>query len=368
LNTTSAGKNAWEKGSVVTSERIRICLIGAGRAGQVHANSLVRHVPEGQLVALVDEDAGALREVGEKFAISSRFPSFEQALTHAEFDAVVISTPTFTHKELSVWAANSGKHVFCEKPMALNLLECDEMIGIAERKGVILQIGFMRRFDPEFEAAAARIEAGEIGQPILVKSLTHGPGLPPAWARDLRTSNGMLAEVNSHDWDTLRWLTGSNPQKVYAEVASFKGEARGVNTPNFYDTASVQIRFENWALGTISGVCPCEYGYDARAEIVGERGILQVGDLRGQAVLICTNREQGLITPIYRSWPERFADAYVGEMRHFVDCIRREARPRVGGEEGRWAVAGVLAATASFLEKRPVTLKEILAATTTAAK
>jgi predicted dehydrogenase len=258
-----------------------------------------------------------------------------------------------------VMAAQAGKHIFLEKPMALSLVECDAILHAAQQAGVLLQIGFMRRFDPEFAAAASRIEAGEIGQPMMVKSLTHGPGLPPAWARDLSQSNGMLAEVNSHDWDCVRWLMGSNYKRVYTETANFKGAANQVETPNFYDNALVTIKFENGGLGSISGVCPCGYGYDARVEIVGEKGILQIGELKGQAVVVCTNRDQGLITPIYRTWPERFAWAYVNEMRHFVDCVRRGKAPQVGGEDGRWAIAGVLAATKSFLEQRPVSLDEI---------
>ena len=333
-------------------EVVRVCLVGTGRAGQVHANSLVHHQPGGALVALVDQSPDALRTVGEKTGVEARYSTLEDALERAAFEAVVITTPTFTHKHLVVLAARHGKHVLCEKPMALDLVECDEMTVACERGGVILQIGFMRRYDPEFEAAWARVEAGEIGRPMLIKSLTHGPGLPPAWARDLRTSNGMLAEVNSHDWDTIRWFAGADLERVYAEVSNFKGEARGVSTPHFYDTALVQVRFENGALGCITGVCPCDYGYDARVEIVGERGILQIGDLRSQAVVICTNRDQGLITPIYRTWPERFAAAYVAEMRHFLDCIRSGARPRATGADGRWAVAGVLAATTSLLKSR----------------
>jgi predicted dehydrogenase len=341
-------------------EATRVCLIGAGRAGQVHANSLVNHVAGGRLVALVDQSPDTLHAAGERYGIEVCYGSLEQALEQASFDAVVITTPTFTHKNLAVLAANHGKHVLCEKPMALNLAECDEMIAAARRSGVVLQIGFMRRFDPEFSAAWKRVEAGEIGRPMLIKSLTHGPGLPPAWARDLRTSNGMLAEVNSHDWDTVRWFAASDPQRVYTEVANFKGAARQVDTPNFYDNAVVSMRFESGALGVISGVCPCEYGYDARVEIVGEKGILQIGDLRGQAVVICTNRDQGILTPIYRTWPERFAEGYVLEMRHFLDCVQKGRDPVVGGVDGRWAVACVLAATQSFLDERPVTLQEIL--------
>ncbi len=342
------------------SSPIRVCLVGGGRAGQVHANSLAYHLPGGQLSVLVEQNGEVRATVAEKFGVGECFASLEDALERAHFDAVVITTPTFTHKHLATLAAAHGKHILCEKPMALTLSDCDEMIAAAEKHGIILQLGFMRRFDPEFEAAAARIAAGEIGRPMLIKSLTHGPGLPPPWARDLKTSNGMLAEVNSHDWDATRWLAGSNPKRVYVEVANFKGEARGVDTPNFYDTALAQIKFESGAIASITGVCPCDYGYDSRAEIVGERGIIQIGDLRGQAVVICTNRDQGLITPIYRTWPERFAEAYISEMRGFLECIQTGAKPRVGGEDGRWAVAGVLAGTRSFLEERPVELAEVL--------
>jgi myo-inositol 2-dehydrogenase/D-chiro-inositol 1-dehydrogenase/scyllo-inositol 2-dehydrogenase (NAD+) len=224
-----------------------------------------------------------------------------------------------------------------------------------------LQLGFMRRFDPEFVAAAARIQAGEIGQPMMIKSNTHGPGLPPPWARDLRTSNGMLAEVNSHDWDTTRWLMGSDYMRVYTEVANFKGAAHGVDTPNFYDNVLVNLKFESGGLGLISGVCPCGYGYDARVEIIGDKGIMQIGSLQGRAIVVCTDRDHGLVSPVFRTWPERFEWGYIHELQHFVSCIQNGASPRVGGEDGRWAVAGVLAGTRSFLEERPVHLKEILA-------
>ena len=339
---------------------IRVCLVGAGRAGQVHAESLVRHIPDGKLAALVDPNEAALEKTAARFAVESRFNSFEEAIDRVPFDAVVITTPTFTHRELAMMAAARGKHTFCEKPMALTISECDEMIAAAERNGVFLQLGFMRRFDPDFQAAAARIEAGEIGRPMLIKSLTHGPGLPPAWARDLQTSNGMLAEVNSHDWDVVRWLAHSDPERVYAEVSNFKGEKHGVDTPHFYDTALVNVRFVSGTLASISGVCPCDYGYDARVEIVGDKGLLQIGDVRGQSLVVCTNRDHGLVTPIFRSWPERFASAYVREMKHFLECIRTGSQPCVDGHDGRWAVAGVLAATTSFLEERSVRLAEVL--------
>ncbi|MEJ2559663.1 MAG: Gfo/Idh/MocA family oxidoreductase [Anaerolineae bacterium] len=342
------------------SSLIRVCLVGAGRVAKVHASSLVHHIPAGKLVTIVDTNPDALEETAGQVGVESRFRTLEEALSGADFDAVVITTPTFTHASLTVLAAKARKHVFLEKPMALTLAECDAITDAANDSDVFLQIGFMRRFDPEFEAAARRIEAGEIGRPMLIKSLTHGPGLPPPWARDLKTSNGMLAEVNSHDWDCIRWLMDSNPQRVYVEVADFKGATRGVETDNFYDNVLVSVRFESGGLGSISGVCPCEYGYDARVEIIGERGIMQIGEMKGQSVVVCTNRDQGLVTPIYRTWPERFAWGYIREMEHFIDCIQTGTAPRVGGEDGRWAVAGVLAGTKSFLEERPIYLREVL--------
>jgi myo-inositol 2-dehydrogenase/D-chiro-inositol 1-dehydrogenase/scyllo-inositol 2-dehydrogenase (NAD+) len=345
---------------VAMKKAVRLCLVGGGRAGKVHANSINRHIPAGQLTALVEPVEQTRAATASEFGIEHAFSSLEEAIAAVDFQAVVITTPTFTHKALSEMAAQAGKHIFLEKPMALTLEECDAIIKAVESAGVMLQLGFMRRFSPEFLAAAQRIEAGEIGQPMMIKSLTHGPGLPPAWARDMTTSNGMLAEVNSHDWDCVRWLMGANYERVYAEIAAFKGERYGIEDPHFYDNALVTLRFEGGGLGMISGVCPCEYGYDARVEIIGEKGILQVGQMQGQAVVVGIDRSQGLVTPIFRTWPERFAWAYIYEMEHFIHSIQSMTLPYVGGEAGRWAVAGVLAATRSFVEERPVYLSEIL--------
>jgi predicted dehydrogenase len=341
---------------------VRICMIGAGRVGKNHSRSIVHHIPGGKVVALVDPMKEVREGTASEFGIEKQYDTLEMALEKADFEAVVITTPTPTHLPLTALAAENKKHVFLEKPMALNLLECDAIMKVVEQNAVLLQLGFMRRFDPEFVAAAQRIQAGEIGQPMMIKSNTHGPGLPPAWARDLRTSNGMLAEVNSHDWDTTRWLMGSNYKRVYTEVANFKGAANNVDAPNFYDNVLVNIKFESGGLGLISGVCPCGYGYDARAEIIGEKGILQIGELKGQSIVVCTNRDQGLITPIFRTWPERFEWGYINELEHFVTCIQNGTAPLAGGAEGRWAVAGVLAGTKSFLEERPVYLAEITGA------
>ncbi|MCB0214343.1 MAG: Gfo/Idh/MocA family oxidoreductase, partial [Anaerolineae bacterium] len=263
-------------------------------------------------------------------------------------------------RHLAVLAGDNGKHVFLEKPMAMTLEECDAIMAATEQKGLVLQLGFMRRFDPEFVAAAERIHAGEIGEPMVIKSLTHGPGLPPAWANDLKTSNGMLAEVNSHDLDCVRWLMGSNIDRMYVETANFKGDERGATAEHFYDNMLANLKFESGALGNISGICPCDYGYDARVEIVGKKGVMQIGSMQGMDVVVCVDREQGLVTPIYKRWPERFNWGYIYEIQHFVACVQSGQPAKVSGEDGRWAVAGVLAGTKSFLEERPVQLSEVL--------
>jgi predicted dehydrogenase len=339
--------------------QIRICMIGAGRVGKNHSRAITQHVTGAKIVAVVDTVAQVREETAHEFGIENQYDTLEQALEKVDFDAVVVTTPTPTHMPLAVLAAENKKHIFLEKPMALTLQECDAINQAVDQNLVFLQLGFMRRFDPEFIAAVERIEGGEIGQPMMIKTNTHGPGLPPPWARDLRTSNGMLAEVNSHDWDTVRWFMGANLERVYTEVANFKGAANNVDTPNFYDNVLVNIKLENGGLGMISGICPCGYGYDARVEIVGDKGIMQIGELKGQAIVVCTNRERGLSTPIFRTWPERFAWAYIYELEHFVTCIQNQTPPRASGVDGWWAVAGVLAGTKSFLEQRPVFLNEI---------
>lgn len=195
---------------------------------------------------------------------------------------------------------------------------------------------------------------------MMVKSLTHGPGLPPPWARDLKTSNGNLAEVNSHDLDATRWFMDSNPARIYVEVSNFKGAERGVESENFYDTMMVNLKFESGGVGSISGVCPCDYGYDARMEIIGKKGIMIVGELKGNALTVGIDRDSGLVTPIFSRWPDRFYLAYIHEIEHFIESIQNDTQPKVGGQDGRWAVAGVLAGTKSFLEERPVLLDEVL--------
>ena len=338
---------------------LAVLMVGAGRAGTVHAVNRAEATRRARVVGAVDPNADAAAVMAQRAYADWSGATLEEALESGpDFDAVVITTPTFLHRDLAVAAARAGKHVFCEKPMALSAAECEEMIAAADEAGVTLQIGFMRRFQPEFAEARRRVEAGDLGEVMVVKSLTRGPGLPPPWAWDLALSNGLLAEVTSHDFDCVRWLAGSNIERVYAEVSNRKGPSRGVEHPDFYDNAVVTLRFASDAIGTIDGTCPADYGYDARVEIVGTEGLLVIGDVRGTALLEVKDRDHGGRQPVHRTWPERFEAGYRAEMRSFVDACLDGAPPAVTGEDGRQAVLAVRAANRSWQEGRPVTLGE----------
>ena len=337
---------------------LRVAVVGAGRAGTLHAGNLADYATRAEVVAIVDERPDAAASLAGQIGRAESFGTLAEALASTAPDAVVISTPTFTHRDLVVAAAEAGKHVFCEKPMAITLTQCDEMVAAADAAGVVLQIGFMRRFQPEFVEARRRLESAAVGEPMVIKSLTRGPGLPPPWAWDLEQSNGMLAEVNSHDFDCVRWLGGADIERVYAETANRKGEARGVDAEHFYDNAVVSLRLENGVIGTIDGTCPADYGYDARVEVVCTEGLLVVGDLGGQAIMEVRDRDVGVVTPVHRTWPDRFGAAYRAEARAFVDAALHGTPPVVTGGDGRAAVAAVRAANRSWREGMPVLVAE----------
>lgn len=335
----------------------RVCLVGAGRAGAVHAFNVRQHTADAEVAAVVDGEVERARRMAAELGGGAEgFTSLADALAATSLDAVVIATPTHTHRGLAIEAFDAGLHVFCEKPMALTAAECDEMIAAAEAADRVLQIGYVRRFQPEFQEARARIESGEIGDVMLVKSLTRGPGLPPAWAHDLTLSNGMLAEVNSHCFDSVRWMAGADITRVYAEVANRKGARLGVEADNFYDNAVVALRFANEAIGSIDGVCPAEYGYDGRMEVVGTNGLITIGEVNGMPITTAVDRNRGGNRPVHKTWPERFSWGYVREINGFVDAARGAVEVAVTGLDGKRAVEAVVAANRSWQEGRPVEL------------
>jgi len=334
---------------------IGVCVIGAGRAGMIHAGNFATAIPGACLAGLADPSQTAIKAAQARLPGAKAYADYRQALEDKQVNAVVVATPTQFHRQITIEAAQAGKHVLCEKPMAVNAGECQEMIAAADKHGVKLQIGFMRRFDAGFIAAKSRIELGQIGQVVLVKSLTHGPNVPKPWMYDIRKSNGPLAEVSSHDIDTLRWFTESEFEEVYAIAGNYRCEDARAQYPDFYDNFVMTVRLANGMQGLICGAQGVGYAYDARLEVLGTRGILLAGDLRQDSVTVCASG-MDLTSSAVKSWWDLFAPAYACEARGFIDCIRADREPVVTGFDGLQAVKVVNAGNRSIVERRPVRL------------
>lgn len=341
---------------------IRFCLVGAGRAGLVHAHNVAGRIPNATLSALCDADADVLQQVGRELGVTALFQDYREAVVDPNIDAAIIVTPTFVHCDITCAAARAGKHVFLEKPMAISVAECETINEAVAESGVKLQIGFMRRLDERFLRAKATIDAGDMGRVMVVKSTGRGPGLPPPWFYDLARSNGVLAEVNSHDFDSVRWFAGSEVCRVYADGANFKCPEALEDFPEFYDNAIVNLRFENGVLGVIDGACPAHYGYDARMEILCEKGVVFVGSAQQHGVSTITVDDPSVtgVGTLRRqsvtSWRNLFKDAYLAEMECFITCILEDGVPAVTGLDGLRAVEAVVAANQSLLSGTPVDL------------
>ena len=329
--------------------KLGLCVIGAGRAGMIHARNIAWRMPAARLAAICDANLESARKSAGELGVEAVFADYRQAIEAPGVEAVVIVTPTFLHREIACLAAERGKHIFLEKPMAISLEECDAInqAVLAARGGVKLQLGFMRRFDEGFLRAREILDSGQMGRVISIKSVGRGPGGPGPWMYDLRKSNGIVAEVNSHDLDSLRWFIGGEAKTVFAEGGNFKSPDARKDFPDFYDNVVATFRFANGEIGLVDGACPCHYGYDARVEILCERGVLFIGSTV-QAGLTQVTVDGQAIGQAVKSWRNLFKDAYLAEMEHFVGCVQAGEPPRVTGLDGRAALAMVLGVNRSL--------------------
>lgn len=336
--------------------KIGVCVIGSGRAGMIHAVNFAKNVPGAELVALVDPVEETVRSACAELGVEKGYASHTQAIEDKSVDALVIVSPTKFHRDIVVEAAAAKKHILCEKPMAMTVGECDDMIAATDRAGVVLQIGFMRRFDAGFRRAKAIVESGEIGDVVMVRSNTRGPSVPQPWMYDIKKSNGPLAEVNSHDIDTLRWFTGSEFRTVYAVGGNYRCPDAKKDWPDFYDNVIVAATFANGMQGMMDGAQGVGYAYDARVEILGTKGCVFIGRLQDEAVLTCTAGGGTGTEPLVASWRGLFREAYLNEDTAFIDSVRKGLPPQVSGHDGKMAVRVVNAGNQSIVEKRIVAL------------
>ena len=324
-----------------------VCLVGAGRAGMIHARNFASRVPGARMTAVADTVQASAEKAAEELGGVYHTTDYREALQRPDVDAVIVVTPTKYHIDVVLEAAKAGKHILCEKPMAMNQEECALMIEAAAKNHVKLQIGFMRRFDKNFRRAKEIVDSGAIGDVVTVKSLTHGPSTPREWMYDIEKSSGPLAEVNSHDIDTLRWFTESDAVSLHAMAGNFRcGEARE-RYPDFYDTVLMNVRMKNGTIGNIDGAQGVSYGYDSRVDIVGTKGNIQIGGLQSGTTLTYT-KEGGMTGDVVRSWLDLFEDAYLNEDMSFINCIEKGTEPEVTGYDGMKAVEIVKAGNESI--------------------
>jgi myo-inositol 2-dehydrogenase/D-chiro-inositol 1-dehydrogenase len=330
------------------SRRVRLGIAGLGRMGRLHAENLAR-APSIELVRLIDIDERLARSVAERLGVEWS-TDYGDLLRDAEVEAVVIATPTPLHATMIESAVAKGKHVFCEKPIALDPEPTGRAIAAARTAGVKLQVGFHRRFDPDWEEAAARIRAGELGQVYLFRTSLRDMR-PPAMDY-IRSSGGFFVDVTIHDLDTARWMVGE-----IDEVTAF---GAALSDPVFaaakdVDNALVALRFASGALGVIDNSRVAGYGYECSTEVMGSRATVRIGNHRRVNNEWLTDGSAAV--DWVADFTERYGKAYLLELEAFAAAIREDRTPVVTGEDAFAAFVLARACDRSLREERTVRLR-----------
>lgn len=326
-------------------------VIGLGTMGQIHAAN-VAALPEARLFAIACRRGDVGRQVAAQYHVPHIYDDYAALLADDEVEAVVIAAATAENAELVIAAAQAGKAIFCEKPVALSLADMDAVLEAVESAGVPFQIGFMRRFDPPYVAAKEKIAAGTIGRPVLFRGISRDPRLPAPEDESALARGNLFLDLGVHDCDMARWLMGDEVVEVYAVGGALVYPQ--LQKFGDLDNAVVTLRFAGGAMGTIDLSRNARYGYDVRTEVLGSEGALQIGDVRRTPLQ--TLSDDGVSHDTYPWFPERFAAAYLAELRHFVAYVRGEVEPVATGKDGRAALEIALAVTESFRAGQPMEL------------
>jgi len=333
---------------------LNVGIIGAGRIGRIHARSLAFLIPEARAAAIADVDGEAARAAAEALRIPGVFQDHRRILEDPEIAAVAICAPTSLHAALIEEAAAAGKHIFCEKPVAIDLARVDAALEAVRRAGVKLQVGFNRRFDPSFARVRRAVAEGEIGAPQLLHIVSRDPAPPPL--SYVKGSGGIFMDMTIHDFDMARFLIGAEVEEVYAQGAVTVDPAIG--RAGDLDTAVVLLRFAGGVSGTIDNCRQAVYGYDQRAEVLGTRGAAASGNLHPNSVTLSDAGAVRRDLPLH-FFLERYAESFVTELRLFVQAVLQDGPVPVTGLDARPPVLMALAARRSHDEHRPVRLAEV---------
>lgn len=334
---------------------IGIGVVGLGRMGQVYATHVARLVEGAALVAVADPSTAATSQFSARVPGVQVYADYRDLLARSDIAGVIVASPTSTHHDVVIAAAQAGKAIFCEKPTSLTLGTTDEMIAAVEKARVLFQVGFMRRFDKGYSAARRQIDDGVIGEPVTIRSIGRDPHRTSLEFANPAVSGGLILDMGIHDFDVIRWLMGDEVTRVYAESAALVyPELRDVND---YDNAMITLRFSRGGLGNVEVSRTAIYGYDIQCEVIGSKGTLQIGYLRETPVLTLTRA--GVSHDVVPHFPQRFGPAYTSQIEHFVECVRRDQPPLVGAADARAALRIGLAATRSQNEGRVVRIDEV---------
>jgi len=333
---------------------LKIGIIGAGRIGKIHADNLLRH-PNAEVVAVSDLFAGPELEAwAAARGIGLLTKESADLIHHPDIDAVFICSSTDTHVPLIKQAAQAGKHIFCEKPISMEIERTEEALEAVRKAGVKLQVGFNRRFDHNFKRVKEHVESGTIGVPHIVKITSRDPSPPPE--AYIRTSGGLFMDMAIHDFDMARFLSGSEVVEVFAQggvlVDPVFAECGDI------DTAVITLKFANGAFGVIDNSRKAAYGYDQRVEVFGSKGAVAAANDFPNSAVVSTEAGISSDKPLH-FFLERYAQAYEDEARQFIDSLANGTPVPVDGEDGLQAERIALAAKWSFRLNRVVKLDEI---------
>jgi myo-inositol 2-dehydrogenase / D-chiro-inositol 1-dehydrogenase len=337
------------------TRKVNIAVIGTGRIGSFHVANLARKIPEANLVAVCDIRFEVAQAVAAEFGIPRVVQDYHELLEDKDIEAILIATSTNTHGFIIKDVAAAGKHIFCEKPLALDLESIDEALAAVEKANVKLQVGFNRRFDKSFKHVREVVESGEIGRPCIFRITNRDPELPSK--EFLRASGGMFLDMTIHDFDMARFQIGE-VEEVYAIGNVLIDEE--LNTFGDIDTDIVTLKFANGTVGAIDNSRQSVYGYDQRLEVFCLNGVA-MAENESENTVVKGNPEGFHSARLPNFFMQRYAPCYVEEVSQFIECVREDKPTPTTGEDGRMAVVLGHAAWKSFHENRPVKVSEISA-------